>query len=206
VPADAEIYCNCMDDLPSRMRLVRLILYRTVTTGADLLDTEIVFLQFRKILEQIAFASLAANKEAYSAARAKFADEWRAKKMLEYLAKVNPEFYPVPLRVGSIIPRGDGTKFTRLELLTDGFLTKNEFVELYDYCADILHARNPYDSRSRTINIRLHARDWLSRIEQLVGLHQAQLLSGGCWIAAVPDKDGKVHVYPAVPVSGEPPT
>jgi len=205
LPTDPEIYCECMEDMLPRFRLARSILYRTVTSGVELLDTEILFLQFRKMLEQIAFASLVANKAVYSAARAKFANDWRAKKMLEYLAQVNPEFYPVPLRLVSTTPRGDGTNFHQLEPLTDGFLTKDEFVELYDYCADILHVWNPYDSRSRTINVRLHVRDWLSRIEQLVSLHQAQLVSGSCWVAAVPDKDGKVHTYPAQPADEVPP-
>src|SRR5690349_18473218 len=102
MPADTEIYCACMEDLLPRIRLLQSFFARSITTGSDSLDAEIVFLQFRKILEQIAFASLAANKEAYSAARAKFANDWRAKKMLKYLEHVNPEFYPQPLRIASV--------------------------------------------------------------------------------------------------------
>jgi len=198
-PTEPEIYCRCMEDLLPRIQLLRSIFSRAVTTGRDLLDAEIVFLQFRKMLEQIAFASLVANKEAYSAARKTFADEWRAKKMLEYLERINPEFYPVPLRIGSVSNLSSGrTKFA-MELLSEGFLTKDEFVELYDYCGDVLHARNPYSSAGNIINVRLPAQEWLSRIEKLLGLHQARLLSGACWVVAVPDKDGKVHTYTGDP-------
>jgi hypothetical protein len=192
-----------MEDLPPRIRLARSIFARTITTGTDFLDAEIVFLQFRKMLEQIAFASLAANRKAYSAARAKFATEWRAKTMLEYLEQVNAEFYPQPLRVAAVTPHPEAARQFKLEPLMDGFLTKDDFVELYDYCGDILHARNPYGGGGRVINVRLPAQEWLSRIEKLVGLHQARLLTGGCWIGAVPDKDGRVHTYTADPVPSE---
>lgn len=169
-----------------------------ITTANESLDTEIVFLQFRKMLEQIAFASLAANKAAYAAARAKFATDWRANRLLEYLAQVNPDFYPQPLYVASVAPFRE-SRLIRFEPLVDGFLKKDEFVELYDYCGDVLHARNPYGNGGRVINVRLHVREWLSRIEKLVGLHHAKLLTGGLWVGAVPDADGKVHTYTAEP-------
>jgi hypothetical protein len=62
------------------------------------LNAELIFLHFRKALEELAFASLAANREKYSAARAGFATEWNARRMLGFVEKVNPNFYPVPLK------------------------------------------------------------------------------------------------------------
>ena len=171
---------------------------RSVTTGNDGLDAEIVFLQFRKMLEQIAFASLVANEAVYSAARAKFATEWRATQVLKYLGEVNPHFYPEPLRIASVSQQV-GRKFFKMEPLADGFLTKDNFVELYDYCSDVLHARNPYSTARSVIHVGRPAQEWLSLIEKLVALHRVQLVTGVMWIGAVPDKDGKVHTYTAEP-------
>jgi len=196
---DAELYCGCMEQLWQRITLVNSLFARRVTTGQDHLDAEIVFLQFRKILEHIALASLVANKDAYSKARASFANDWHAKRMLEQLTKVNPEFYPFPVTLVSTATQADGRRIHRLEPLTTGFLTKDEFAELYNYCGDVLHAQNPYQTRT-TINVRLSAQEWLARIENLVRLHRAQLVTGSVWLCAVPDKDGKVHTYPSDPV------
>lgn len=198
--SDTEIYCACMEDLLPRLRLITSICARTFTTGYELLDGELIFLQFRKILEQVAFASLAANKEVYAAARAKFAADWRAKKILEYLESVNPEFYPQPFTIASVAIESGRRRF-HFEPLESGFLTKDEFAELYEYCADILHARNPYGAGSPIVNTRLSAPEWLSRIEKLITLHRVHLISGGCWLGAVPDKDGRVHTYTAEPLA-----
>lgn len=56
---------------------------------------EVIFVQFRKSLEEVAFASLSANKDVYSAVHARFSLHWRANDMLTELEKVNPGFYPV---------------------------------------------------------------------------------------------------------------
>lgn len=66
--------------------------------------------------------------------------------------------------------------------------------------ADVLHARNPFTEAPPEVSVRIPAPDWLTRIETLVGLHKAQLVTGGLWIGAVPDKDGRVHTYTAQPM------
>jgi hypothetical protein len=78
VSTDAELYCSCMEQLLPRFELVKCIFAKQVTSGHDFLDAEIVFLQFRKMLEHIAFASLVANKDVYSKVRGSFATDWRA--------------------------------------------------------------------------------------------------------------------------------
>jgi hypothetical protein len=193
---DTEIYSACMEELLPRFQLVKSIFARKVTTSNHWFDAEIVFLQFRKMLEQIAFASLAANKVVYAAARAKFASEWRATQILKYIGEVNPEFYPQPLKIASVTQESDRKHFY-LEPLEDGFLTKEEFVQLYDHCGDVLHARNPYSGAGPVVHVGRSAEKWHSRIENLVSLHRAQLVTGGCWLGAVPDKDGRVHTYTA---------
>jgi hypothetical protein len=200
VSTDAELYCSCMEQLLPRFDLVKSVFAKRVTSGHDVLDAEIVFLQFRKMLEQIAFASLVANKDVYSKVRASFATDWRAKNMLKHLGEVNPDFYPEPLKEASRRVEG-GKRHIHLEPLSGGFLTKDDFVRLYDYCGDLLHSQNPYKCAGPTIHMGRNAKEWLSRIQNLVALHRAKLVTGGCWIGAVPDKDGRVHTYSAEPIS-----
>jgi len=195
---DAILYCKCMEQLLPRFNLLKSVFARQFTTGHDLMDAEIVFLQFRVMLEQIAFASLVANKDVYSKARAQFAREWRATKMLKYLEQVNAEYYPQPFKHAGMTIEGDGKRHHRLEPLVDGFLTKDDFVELYDRCGSVLHAQNPF-SGVTTIHVGRSASDWLGRIESLIKLHRTRLVTGSCWMVTVPDLDGKVRV-----ATGEP--
>lgn len=109
-----------MEELLPRFRLARAVFNKELTLGQINLDVELVFLQFRKILEQIAFASLVANKDAYSAARKNFATDWRAPKILKYLEAVNPHFYPEPLKIASQSSEG-GRRRLNLQRLSDGF-------------------------------------------------------------------------------------
>ena len=79
-----------MSRVRQRVDLVRRVLGREFELGSEAFDAELVYLQFRKILEEIAFSSLAANKTEYAALRAKFAKHWKAEKILQKLENLNP--------------------------------------------------------------------------------------------------------------------
>ncbi len=148
----------------------------------------------RKALEEIAFASLSANREKYSAARAGFATEWNVSRMLGFIEKINPTFYPVPLnRPQELAP---GRKhFDRVE---DGYLTKDDFVMLYDGCAEVLHCRNPYAPGDTTINLHFTVEEWLRRIKILLNWHFVQLVDiPGLWVIQVPN-EGPVRAVAAL--------
>jgi hypothetical protein len=187
-----------MEQLLPRFELVKRVFAKQVTSGHAFLDVEIVFLQFRKMLEQIAFSSLAANKTVYSTVRASFATDWHATKMLKQVEELNPEYYPQPLKEASRKVEG-GKRRIHLEPLLDGFLTKDEFARLYDHCGNLLHSQNPYKAAG-SIHVGHSPKEWLSRIQNLVALHRAKLVTGAYWIVTVPDKDGKVHTYTAEPM------
>jgi hypothetical protein len=188
-------YCNCMEEVRHRVGLVRSLLTHSVSTGYPAFDTEMVFLQFRKILELVAFASLTANKDVYSAAYEKFATHWNAERMLRDLEKVNADFYPLALEPFTITP--DGVKhFPRA---ADGFLTKEEFVTLYGTCAKLLHARNPFSSEDPVIPISCGAEQWISRIQKLLSLHVIALVNRDRWVIFIP-KDGEIQGCSASPL------
>src|SRR5580704_8466622 len=140
-----------MERVRRHIRIVDRVLLREINTGDNDLNAELIFLHFRKALEEIAFASLAANREKYSAARASFATEWNARRMLGFVEKVNPNFYPVAL----MPPRQTAPGHKFFDRVTEGFLSQDNFVTLYDGSAEVLHCRNPYTPGDPTINVKI---------------------------------------------------
>src|SRR5579871_5889552 len=120
---DIEIYCNCIERVRHHVSIADTVFAGTIDTGYRDLNAELIFLHFRKALEEIAFASLSANREKYSQARAGFATEWNARRMLGFIEKENPNFYPVPL----LPPREIALGQKHFDRVSDGFLTKEDF-------------------------------------------------------------------------------
>lgn len=89
-------YANCMEEIKLRTFSIKLIMEKEKTTGFLYTDIEFICLQFRKILELISLANLSANKEQYAKQYIKFKTHWNAKKILEDIKKINPNFYPKP--------------------------------------------------------------------------------------------------------------
>lgn len=188
---DARLYADSMSRVRNRVDLVQRLLGRELDLGSEAFDAELVYLQFRKILEEIAFSSLAANKTEYSALHANFAQHWKAEKILQELEKLNPNFYPKPLESPKTLRPG----FHHFDQLSTGFLTREEFAALYDISSQVLHTRNPYSQGDVVIQARYSGDQWVSRIQRLLSWHSVQLLSGEILAVNIPTS-GTVHVYP----------
>ena len=184
-----------MEEVRDRINLVKSIGDHRVTTGREVFDVELVVVQLRKVLELIAFASLTANKEKYSAAHAEFAMHWKAKRMLQELEKINPDFYPMPIGRPQLQP--DGVK--HCPAVTDGFLTKEDFALLYDKTGAILHVRNPFNAQDPKLNIKYSVKEWVSRIQVLLALHMMHLVDDKKWIVEIPE-DGPIRLWAAEPL------
>jgi hypothetical protein len=185
MPTDIEIYCNCIERVRHHVGVAETVLIGRIDTGHRELNVELIFLHLRKALEEIAFASLSANREKYSTARAGFATEWNARRMLEFLKNVNPTFYPIPLKEPQEVAPGH----KHLDRIENGYLTKDDFVLLYDGCAEVLHCRNPYSPEDPTINIRYTVEEWLSRIKTLLSWHFVHLVDSlELWVIQVPNE------------------
>ncbi len=192
---DVQIYCDCMARIRHRINVVQTIMSGGIKIGHADQTAELIFIQFRKTLEEIAFASLSANKEKYAEVHANFSKHWRAKEMLAVMDTVNPNFYPVPLPAP--IETAPGHKHFG-EPLTDGFVTRDDFAFLYKCSSEALHTRNPYKEGDPTINIKYTVQEWVVRFQRLLSWHCATLLNGDRWVVNIPC-EGNVHVYPATP-------
>jgi hypothetical protein len=188
-------YCNCMEDIKSRLLKVNRILIGHSPMKNEGLDGEVVCLLIRKSLEQIAFSSLIANKDAYALVHADFAKAWRVKKLLERLETIHPSFYPKPVAFSTI----DTGRVKHLLDVTDGFLTCEDFVFLYDSCSEVLHTWNPYRPGPRVVDTQRPLAEWVNRMQRLLDLHYIRLAGQeGVWVVQMNHPTtGKVHAWQA---------
>jgi hypothetical protein len=190
---DIEIYCRCMDRVRHHVSIADAVFARKIDTGHADLNGELIFLHFRKALEEIAFSSISANREQYAAVRAGFATEWNARRMIGFVEAVNPNFYPVPLQPPTQTAAGP----KHFALVEDGFLTKDDFAALYDISAEVLHSPNPYNPAGFTIDFKHPVDIWSSRIKALLSWHYIQLLGvDALWVARVAN-EGPIQTWAA---------
>jgi hypothetical protein len=190
MPREIDIYSEYMTGV--RMRIDHINSTLASENMPQFAKTEMIFLQLRKALELVAFASLAANRDAYSGVHPTFGEDWNAKRILKKIEKINAEFYPMALNAPEEIAQGR-KHFSRP---LDDFMTKEEFVILYDTASEVLHTRNPFTDKEPTIQIKYTVPEWVARIQRLLTWHQVRLISGDLWVVCIPAK-GEVQVWPA---------
>lgn len=192
---DARRYANGVSEIRQRLGIARETVARVRERQTeDVVSIETIFLQMRKVCELIAFGSLIANRALYAEHHASFAEDWRLKRIVDKLRKVNPEFFPVPVAAPVM------TAEDRFELGASVALsiTEDELVTLYDTCGRILHTRNPFSTDAVTHQIGYTVDEWLARLEGLMRWHYITQVSGARWLVEMPDQ-GLVHVYPGLP-------
>ena len=184
-----------MEEIKKRTEVVDAFLRRQLTAKYFQPTVESMCLQIRKILELIALASLVANKSQYEKHRRNFQKDWNGKRILETLDKANPEFYPYPSR--QVISPATG-KVVEVRRITSGYLSREDYEDLYDKCGDILHASNPFTSKQQeTQQFFDSTPQWMEKIRVLLNHHHVQLIDEKIqlWAMMQAESDGKVHVW-----------
>ena len=187
-------YIACMEEIKKRTEVVTAFINGEITSKYLITTVESVFLQFRKILELIALSSLVANHEKYSKCHANFKKHWKAKQILNELEKINPKFYPYPTKQ---IPVSEGLYNT--PKIKSGYLTKEDFIELYDRCSNMLHSNNPFsDQKQEDIKniLSKEAPEWLDKIIILLNHHHVHPIDDELMYILImqSEADGRVHM------------
>ena len=185
-----ELYVAQLREIKYRINVVLEIAHgNRFTTPYPATNVELIYLQFRKILELIALSSLVANKEEYAQIEKEFATEWRAKKILQKIKKINPDYYPAPSNQIKD-PKTNG--FT-LEPITSGYLTEVNFTELYNLSSNLVHARNPFAPDLDLELYKSRISEWEGKIRTLLNHHSILLYRGKNMIAGgmQSEKDGE---------------
>jgi hypothetical protein len=196
--ADKLAYCSCMDQVTRRLRILEALYSGRVTTGDAAADGEFACLQLRKAVEQVAFAALAASRAAYARKRPQFASDWSAKRILAQVEALHPDFYPLPL-----IPQQLGPGRWHFDVRADGFLTRDDFMFLYDACSGAIHDWNPFRDGPRVVDLRRPIAEWADRIEELLACHRIRLLDqADILVVELRDPSGRARVLTASPQNG----
>lgn len=165
----SEKYLGCMREIKYRTDVIQRFLRLECNAGYLASTAECIALQFRKTLELIALASLVANREEYSKQRANFGSDWNAKKIVDTLETVNPKFYPVPTK--PVRMTAEDMVDYDLQPVAE-YLTRDDYIVLFDKCCDLLHAANPYsNSQPPYEQFMNEAPDWLRKTMALLSHH-----------------------------------
>ena len=193
-----RLYALQMREVKRRMEVIDYFLFAGGHALYKPTTIESTCLQIRQVLELVAFASLCANKKAYSEAHADFANHWNAELLLRDLARLNPDFYPVP-KIEH--PSDDRKVKNHLDDLTEGFLTRDEFVTVYKKCGAMMHAKNPFGSKTGHHFFEKALPSWREKIVQLLNNHSIKVLGHpGFWLIHMHEAgDDEVHFYEFVP-------
>ncbi len=188
--AASTVYCNCLQSTKARLNLIDRVVSGGLRIENEAIDAEFVCLQLRRVLELLAFASVSANKDIYAQAHNDFATHWNAKRLLQKLEKLHPDFYPQPVRLTA--PDARGVK--QLVAIETAYLTKDDFVFLYDTCSQVLHEWNSYRDDPRVVNFRVSIAEWVKRIRALPEVHWIRLAGTlDIWVVHYNHPDGNVH-------------
>lgn len=180
---ELDRYHECLYDIRQRMDVIAAHISQKLSEKYLIIEVETVCLQFRKVLETIALMSMVANKEAYAEQNEKFAKHYHAERIMRDLERVNPNFYPRPIKLVA-----HENSYDELVDIEKGFLTKDEFVKIYEKCGGMMHARNPFVP-NRTVkelqDLRACFPDWHRKITVLLNHHEITLLGGQLMVVAI---------------------
>lgn len=165
-------YLKILDEIKRRASVIDAFMAGNTHAVFEATNIETVCLQFRKILELIAFASLIANVKEYSLQYDKFAKHWNPRLMLRDLERVNPDFYPRPIIQQPATE--SGIKMRWLDR-PDDYLTKDRLVSIYEKCGALMHAENPYGSPTDYGFYKNNFLLWRKQIVNLLNAHTITL-------------------------------
>ena len=213
----AMVYCRQMNDVRDRLLAIpKSLLDKPGYRGLkELMEIEPALLSLRKVLEQIAYASLMANEQVVrqkiqeNTAKGKRIDVSQmthAKNILKEIETLNPGFFPVP---ALLTGRNGNNIFIVSQESKPNTLSREDFVTLYDLCSHFLHVPNPF-SLNVAVNFQRSLPEWLQRIRNLLEIHQVALIGGEFGIVEMGNWDGTTaaifhHTGPAdkeIPVWG----
>jgi hypothetical protein len=193
-----------MEEIKRRTEVVNAFGSGGATAMYKATTIESVYLQFRKILELIALGSLVANKNEFSKVYSNFAKCWNAHYLLRDVERLNPNFYPRP--IVEVPSKRPGAKMDWQDK-KDGFLSRDEFLKLYEKCGAIMHAGNPYGSQVDYGYYERNIQGWLDKIIGLLNSHTIRLVNNPnlYLLHMKEDRDDKVHHYVFTPTTAPKP-
>ena len=163
-----EMYCYLMNEVKIRTTAITQMLKGLTTTSFKSTNLEFMCLQIRKMLELISMGSLVVNKDEFDAIGQKYEQYWNARLILQDIERLNPNFYPVAIIE---VPSSRPGVIKDLQNKTSGFLTREDFVKVYEKCGKMMHANNPFGSQADFDYYSQKIPEWEDLIIGLLNCH-----------------------------------
>ena len=196
--SDKLIYTQVMEDIRLRTNIINEIYSGRINMIHIFAKSESIALQIRMVIESIALASLAVNKSLFEQESNKFKEWWNADRIFRSIERENPDFYPKPFNnMPSNIP---GVEYELIDL-NEGFMTRDQIIEVYNECCNILHAKNPYNTQRDYNNFISQVHEWIKLIVNLLSSQKIKLLNDDAlYIVNMRDEtDDRVRMYYCIP-------
>ena len=132
---DVEQYCGVMEQTKRDLSGAAQIMESTTINLETRIETAAV--QARKILEDIAYATLVSNKDAGAKTQEELQDLRYPKDIFRDLGKVHPNFFPTPVEIR------DPAKGKPFVVKTKNVLTKEKLLQIYRELNPMAHSTNP---------------------------------------------------------------
>ena len=97
---------------------------------------------------------------------------------------------------GGNVNSGTG-KVIEVKPIKDGFLTREEFPDIYNECSKAIHTVNPFGTMINYSSLERNVPAWINKIKTLLNHHQIQLLNEKTqlWVLMQANTDGRVHAF-----------
>jgi hypothetical protein len=150
--SEMEIYRSMMLEIKIRFQAIDKVFdAKEAVILLASLDSELVFLQIRKIIELIAFSAVVCDKNRYAEFRkieadasnrdhGKYERDWNAGKILKKLKNISPHFLPIPISK----PTKIGENRYHFDTDTNVVVTHSRLIEIYKSCGGLMHVPNPF--------------------------------------------------------------
>jgi len=188
-----EAYCKVMEEIKGRYAALRAACAGQLAMPQPC-ALEFCYLQLRLLCELVALGCLVAHRDIIEVAESrKITKAWQPNVILSELAKLHPQFYPQPSR--QIL--GANGQVESLELIQDGFLTKQEPLKLHGECGDVLHRgsiKSLLSQEPSRYNFGMVSQA-CQKIVTLLNHHQIQTIDSDVqyWVSMHGAGDGRIH-------------
>jgi len=201
-----------LEEIWERMRIIDKVFSNTYAESTPyIVQYEMLMIQFRKILEGIAFIGVInhknqidqrfnsgaknnINKQSKKAKKYDVSKWWRAKEILDIVSEFNPNFYPQAVEL---------TEDKKILPCDEPYLTKDDFVSLYDKASGYLHETNLFSKKVKYSLTNSEAMDYAIKIARLMKSHRLMLSNRDMFIIQVRANNVKsqaISIYRFTPV------
>jgi hypothetical protein len=195
IQATIDVYRALMTEAKMRLDAVWSATRGKITAIPPLFVAEFCFLQLRMISELVAVGCLVAHEDIPATQTKKFRSEARADELMKRLTELHPDFFPRPAKMTSV-----GDHAWHLGPIKEGFMTKDEFINMVNLGGRVLH-RSPLKkllSPNSAVQTSFDEIDhYAQQMSNLLRIHYVTRLGGDTIIVSTmktSEKDDTVQV------------